>query len=55
MGDNVQIVEDVTPNTESLDLSPVLDILGEISQLFAHYLPYFSTYLFISNILKCVY
>ena len=32
MGDNVQIVEDVTPNTESLDLSPVLDILGEMSQ-----------------------
>lgn len=32
MGDNVEIVEDVTPNTESLDLSPVLDILGEISQ-----------------------
>ena len=32
MGDNVEIVEDVTPNTESLDLSPVLDILGEMSQ-----------------------
>lgn len=32
MGDNVELVEDVTPNTESLDLSPVLDILGEMSQ-----------------------
>ena len=31
MGDNEQVIEFVTPNEESIDLSPVLDILGEIS------------------------